>query len=307
MLCISGSFVQVWYSGFVHRTKIIWCFDSMCVFEFLCDFSMHCPDVYFILSSCIWLMNERVIWVCSALSSITYAPQLYFFWCVKFCCELKPVLLLVKFNKWRKLLFIYKPILAWLNSAHNGFINYKYFGGFNLLGNYWVVIQIDWFYFIFFTKSQRQIYIPQTQLHYHVFFPPPLCSAFATLEEEACTELVPYLGFILDTLVFAFGKYQHKNLLILYDAIGTLADSVGHHLNQPVSFQHWLWLKIPKQTVVLGLHICISEFLIIYAYHLLSIAMFTPRSNRNISRSWCPLSSRNGMSWKMKIRICSLC
>uniref|UniRef100_A0A3P8QNN5 Importin N-terminal domain-containing protein n=1 Tax=Astatotilapia calliptera TaxID=8154 RepID=A0A3P8QNN5_ASTCA len=61
------------------------------------------------------------------------------------------------------------------------------------------------------------------------------CSAFATLEEEACTELVPYLSFILDTLVFAFGKYQHKNLLILYDAIGTLADSVGHHLNQPVS------------------------------------------------------------------------
>ncbi|NWH94031.1 TNPO2 protein, partial [Aegithalos caudatus] len=60
------------------------------------------------------------------------------------------------------------------------------------------------------------------------------CSAFATLEEEACTELVPYLSFILDTLVFAFGKYQHKNLLILYDAIGTLADSVGHHLNQPV-------------------------------------------------------------------------
>ncbi|XP_077981627.1 transportin-1-like isoform X3 [Glandiceps talaboti] len=58
------------------------------------------------------------------------------------------------------------------------------------------------------------------------------CSAFATLEEEACTELVPYLGFILQTLVFAFSKYQHKNLLILYDAIGTLADSVGHHLNK---------------------------------------------------------------------------
>ncbi|PRD25772.1 UNVERIFIED_CONTAM: Tnpo1 [Trichonephila clavipes] len=58
------------------------------------------------------------------------------------------------------------------------------------------------------------------------------CSAFATLEEEACTELVPYLAFILETLVFAFSKYQHKNLLILYDAIGTLADSVGHHLNK---------------------------------------------------------------------------
>lgn len=27
--------------------------------------------------------------------------------------------------------------------------------------------------------------------------------------------------------------FKHKNLLILYDAIGTLADSVGHHLNKP--------------------------------------------------------------------------
>ena len=61
------------------------------------------------------------------------------------------------------------------------------------------------------------------------------CSAFATLEEEACTELVPYISFILETLVFAFTKYQHKNLLILYDAIGTLADSVGFHLNKPVN------------------------------------------------------------------------
>lgn len=65
-------------------------------------------------------------------------------------------------------------------------------------------------------------------------------SAFATLEEEACTELVPYLAFILDTLVFAFSKYQHKNLLILYDAIGTLADSVGHHLNKPVRYREKL-------------------------------------------------------------------
>ena len=59
------------------------------------------------------------------------------------------------------------------------------------------------------------------------------CSAFATLEEEACQELVPYLNYILETLVFAFTKYQKKNLLILYDAIGTLADSVGAHLNKP--------------------------------------------------------------------------
>ena len=38
------------------------------------------------------------------------------------------------------------------------------------------------------------------------------CSAFATLEEEACTELVPYLSFILETLVYAFSKYQVRIL-----------------------------------------------------------------------------------------------
>ncbi|KAF9899437.1 hypothetical protein BX616_003033, partial [Lobosporangium transversale] len=58
------------------------------------------------------------------------------------------------------------------------------------------------------------------------------CSAFATLEEEACDALVPYLFGILKTLVHAFSTYQQKNLLILYDAIGTLADSVGNALNK---------------------------------------------------------------------------
>uniref|UniRef100_A0A8R1XN05 Transportin-1 n=1 Tax=Onchocerca volvulus TaxID=6282 RepID=A0A8R1XN05_ONCVO len=59
------------------------------------------------------------------------------------------------------------------------------------------------------------------------------CSAFATLEEEANLELVPYLPEILATLVEAFNRYQAKNLLILYDAVGTLADSVGPNLNEP--------------------------------------------------------------------------
>ena len=59
------------------------------------------------------------------------------------------------------------------------------------------------------------------------------CSAFATLEEDAEAMLIPYLGPILQNLIFAFQKYQAKNLLILYDAIGTLADSVGTALNQP--------------------------------------------------------------------------
>ncbi|XP_073027371.1 transportin-1-like isoform X2 [Primulina eburnea] len=59
------------------------------------------------------------------------------------------------------------------------------------------------------------------------------CSAFATLEEEAAGELVSRLDIILRHLMCAFGKYQRRNLRIVYDAIGTLADAVGGELNQP--------------------------------------------------------------------------
>lgn len=57
------------------------------------------------------------------------------------------------------------------------------------------------------------------------------CSAFATLEEDAQLLMVPYLNEIVQTLVNAFQYYQAKNLLILYDAVGTLANSVGAELN----------------------------------------------------------------------------
>ncbi len=63
------------------------------------------------------------------------------------------------------------------------------------------------------------------------------CSAFATLEEEAGPTMAPYLGPVLGGLVSAFEKYQKKNLLILYDAIGTLADNVGAELNRPEYIQ----------------------------------------------------------------------
>ncbi|XP_039127220.1 transportin-1 [Dioscorea cayenensis subsp. rotundata] len=59
------------------------------------------------------------------------------------------------------------------------------------------------------------------------------CSAFATLEEEAAEELAPRLEIILQHLLCAYGKYQRRNLRIVYDAIGTLADAVGAELNQP--------------------------------------------------------------------------
>ena len=47
------------------------------------------------------------------------------------------------------------------------------------------------------------------------------CSAFATLEEEACSELVPYLGFILQTLgsfyfkIFGLSK-QNRRLYLRF-------------------------------------------------------------------------------------------
>ncbi|KAJ3816092.1 armadillo-type protein [Lentinula raphanica] len=57
------------------------------------------------------------------------------------------------------------------------------------------------------------------------------CSGFSTLMEDAGMELAPYLEPILRNLVCAFEKYQHKNMLVLYDAVGTLADAVGRELS----------------------------------------------------------------------------
>ncbi|KAJ2764320.1 hypothetical protein IWQ56_004532, partial [Coemansia nantahalensis] len=59
------------------------------------------------------------------------------------------------------------------------------------------------------------------------------CSAFATIEEEAGAHMTPYIHPVLETLIRAFGIYQRKNLIILYDAVGTLAEAVGPELNQP--------------------------------------------------------------------------
>jgi len=58
------------------------------------------------------------------------------------------------------------------------------------------------------------------------------CSAFATFEEEAQERLLPYVTGILQNLMYAFGRYQAKNMLILYDTIGTLAEAVGSDLNK---------------------------------------------------------------------------
>ncbi|KAJ1966010.1 hypothetical protein GGI12_000384 [Dipsacomyces acuminosporus] len=63
------------------------------------------------------------------------------------------------------------------------------------------------------------------------------CSAFATVEEEAAQFMVPYIQPVLEALMRAFSQYQRKNLIILYDAVGTLAEAVGPELNQPQYIQ----------------------------------------------------------------------
>lgn len=59
------------------------------------------------------------------------------------------------------------------------------------------------------------------------------CTAFTILEENASNRLRPYIYSILTHTNKAFTLYRRKNRLILYDALGTLADSVGHALNNP--------------------------------------------------------------------------
>ncbi len=94
------------------------------------------------------------------------------------------------------------------------------------------------------------------------------CSAFATLEEDAGMELVPYLEPVLRNLVFAFEKYQHKNMLILYDAVGTLADAVGRALSNPTYVEilmpplttRWSKLKDDDEDLIPLLEVSVSVY-----------------------------------------------
>eukprot|EP01100_Stratorugosa_tubuloviscum_P007216 TRINITY_DN301_c0_g1_i1.p1 TRINITY_DN301_c0_g1~~TRINITY_DN301_c0_g1_i1.p1 ORF type:complete len:908 (+),score=360.99 TRINITY_DN301_c0_g1_i1:66-2726(+) len=63
------------------------------------------------------------------------------------------------------------------------------------------------------------------------------CAAFATVEESFSDYLVPFLNEIVHTLIAAFDKYQTINSLTLCDAIATLAESAGTHLNKPEYIQ----------------------------------------------------------------------
>lgn len=60
------------------------------------------------------------------------------------------------------------------------------------------------------------------------------CSAFAGLEENAKGLLIPDLPKIFETFAAALSLYQTRNVTILYDAIGTLANVLG-----PALLESW--------------------------------------------------------------------
>ncbi|KAI8968919.1 armadillo-type protein [Mycotypha africana] len=59
------------------------------------------------------------------------------------------------------------------------------------------------------------------------------CTAFVIIGEAASFRLIPYIKAALIQTNIAFSLYGRKNRLILYDALGTLADAVGSELNRP--------------------------------------------------------------------------
>ncbi|ORY20216.1 ARM repeat-containing protein [Neocallimastix californiae] len=57
------------------------------------------------------------------------------------------------------------------------------------------------------------------------------CSALITLIEESNGDIIQFMNPIIEKLGQAFNIYQSRNLLILYNAIGTLAESFGEAIN----------------------------------------------------------------------------
>jgi transportin-1 len=115
------------------------------------------------------------------------------------------------------------------------------------------------------------------------------CSAFATLEEDAGPELAPYLEPVLRNLVFAFDKYQHKNMLILYDAVGTLADAVGRALSNPIFVdilmppltKRWSKLKDDDEDLIPLLEVCYELLcLILHVLTLLAVPGISDHRHR---------------------------
>mmetsp|Transcript_21721 Transcript_21721/g.47478 ORF Transcript_21721/g.47478 Transcript_21721/m.47478 type:complete len:916 (+) Transcript_21721:105-2852(+) len=75
-------------------------------------------------------------------------------------------------------------------------------------------------------------------LDHNKFVQEAACSALAQLEEtagnEECPQLLePFLKPILETLGMAGARYTRRNLRLVYDALGTLAEAVGKRIADP--------------------------------------------------------------------------
>jgi transportin-1 len=58
-------------------------------------------------------------------------------------------------------------------------------------------------------------------------------SAFVHLEENVGEQLIPYCNLIIGQFVRCFKQYKERNMVILYDCVGTLAKNVGRVLASP--------------------------------------------------------------------------
>eukprot|EP01126_Amoeba_proteus_P021590 TRINITY_DN2196_c0_g1_i1.p1 TRINITY_DN2196_c0_g1~~TRINITY_DN2196_c0_g1_i1.p1 ORF type:complete len:792 (+),score=128.14 TRINITY_DN2196_c0_g1_i1:60-2435(+) len=59
------------------------------------------------------------------------------------------------------------------------------------------------------------------------------CCGLAQISETAAREIIPYAETILKEFARAFPTFQRRNLFVLYDAIGAIAQSMGSSLNNP--------------------------------------------------------------------------
>lgn len=58
-------------------------------------------------------------------------------------------------------------------------------------------------------------------------------TAFTSVEEKAGTNLIPYCTPILRQFVLCFQRYKDRNMDVLYNAVQTLADTVGQEIAKP--------------------------------------------------------------------------
>lgn len=79
-------------------------------------------------------------------------------------------------------------------------------------------------------------------------------SAFANLEEQATSALIPYCKVIIQQFVNCFAKYKDKNIYMLYDCVQTLAEHAAPSLAEPENVDLLMpalierWAKVQDQS-----------------------------------------------------------